>query len=69
MKTLGIVGLVLGVVALLAWIVGQTLSSHKEDAPYNMHPGNFEKPELENTISFEEKDDDEETLDLTDNWK
>lgn len=67
MKTLGIIGIVLGVVALLGWIVAQTLSSHKEDASYNMHPSNFEKPPLENTIKFEEKSDKEEdTLDFTD---
>lgn len=70
MKTLGIIGAVLGVIALLGWIVVQTLSSHKEDAPYNMHPSNFEKPKLENTISFqEENDDDEDTLDLTGDFK
>lgn len=56
MKTLGIIAAVLGVTCLLGWIVVQTLSSHKEDASYNMHPSNFEKPKQENTISFEEKD-------------
>lgn len=67
MKTLGIIAGILGVTALLGWMVAQTLSSHKEDSAYNMHPSNFEKPKLENRIDFKEKDKkDDDILDLTD---
>lgn len=70
MKTLSIIAGILGVTALLGWIVAQTLSSHKEDSAYNMHPSNFEKPKLENNIRFEEKEyKDDETLDLSDEFK
>ncbi|MCE7995594.1 MAG: hypothetical protein HEP71_26685 [Roseivirga sp.] len=66
MKTLGIIGAIIGIVSLLGWIVVQTLSSHKEDASYNMHPSNFEKPRQENVVQFQEKNDkDENTLLLT----
>ena len=66
MKTFGIIAGILGVIALLGWIVGQTLSDHKEDSAYNMHPSNFEKPDLEKKIDWQEKDQDDKTLDLTD---
>lgn len=68
MKTIGIIAGILGISAILGWIVVQTLSgSNNEESAYNMHPSNFEKPDLENTIKINsETEKDSDTLDLTD---
>lgn len=67
MKTFAIIAGILGVTTLLGWIVVQTLSNgQNEDSAYNMHPSNFEKPELENKIEVKSEQDDSDTLDLSD---
>lgn len=67
MKTLGIIFGILGITALLGWIVAQTLSSNNEDSAYNMHPSNFEKPNTENNVSITDSDEDKNELpDLND---
>ena len=57
MKTFGIVAAIVTVIGILGWIVVQTLKTDNSDSAYNMHPSNFEKPDLEHTLQFEEEDD------------
>ena len=57
MKTFGIAAAIITVIGILGWIVVQTLKTDNSDSAYNMHPSNFEKPDLEHTIQFEEDKD------------
>jgi len=56
MKTIGIVLGILVTTAVLGWIVVQTLKTDRSDAAYNMHPSNFEKPDLEHTVELDAED-------------
>ncbi len=57
MKTFGIAAAIVTVIGILGWIVVQTLKTDQTDSAYNMHPSNFEKPDLEHTIQFTDEDD------------
>lgn len=57
MKTFGIAAAIVTVIGILGWIVVQTLKTDNSDSAYNMHPSNFEKPDLEHTLQFEEDED------------
>ncbi len=57
MKSIGIAAAILTVIGILGWIVLQTLKSDHSESAYNMHPSNFEKPDLEHTIEIKDDED------------
>ena len=67
MQTITIAAVIITTVSVLGYILFQVFKTDRSDSSYNMHPSNFEKPDLEHTINFEQGNDKiKDTPDLND---